>query len=332
MANVATESSIPEVTWDDNVDAILRGDLTVAAAYVTPMGGTVVTSVAPCGLASRAAGTVGFSTSLGIGKKLEHIVRDPHVALAYHTREHGSATSASYVLVQGTASVDLTPSMKRLEQFIPQAEQFLGPVKRGRRWDRLLREYYYERVFVDIAVERVLVWDNLAAWGEPFVVGAPRSRLPVLGQAPPGNGTAPRVDCDRFARQLARLPHRLVGYRGADGFPIVVPVDLGGHDDAGLQLVSSAALPYGGRRAGLLAHAFRPQLLGLSTRTATGWLEVDGDRVCYAPHISKGFTAVANKTLLLSANGLLAKYGLRRARRYGAGEALRAAQSRRALG
>jgi hypothetical protein len=95
---------------------------------------------------------VGFTTSLGFGRKLERIVRDPHVALAYHARDHGFSASSWYVLAQGLASVDITPSRERLEALIPQAQRYLGEVKRGPIWDRLLREYYTERVFIDIAV------------------------------------------------------------------------------------------------------------------------------------------------------------------------------------
>jgi hypothetical protein len=75
--------------------------------------------------------------------------------------------------------------------------------------------------------------------------------------------------------------------------PVVVPVALGGHDGNGFQIVASdGLLPPGGRRAGFLAHSFRPQLVGLSTRTFTGWLNVaaHGEAV-YSPHTSKGFWA-----------------------------------------
>ena len=93
-------------------------------------------------------------------------------------------------------------------------------------------------------------------------------------QAPPKNGTGPRVDVDRAAERIAVLPHRVLAYGGADGFPVVVPVKLDEHDAAGLRLVTaSGLLPPGGRRAGLLAHAYRPQLVGLSTRIFTGWLQ-----------------------------------------------------------
>ena len=69
----------------------------------------MVTAVAPVGLRDRDAGTVTFTTSLGLGKKLERITSDPQVALAYHAREHGFSHSSSYILVQGLAEVTLRP-------------------------------------------------------------------------------------------------------------------------------------------------------------------------------------------------------------------------------
>jgi hypothetical protein len=120
------------------------------------------------------------------------------------------------------------------------------------------------------------------------------------------------------------LAHRLLTYRGGNGFPVVVPVHLAGHDGAGLRLVAARGLlPSGGRRAGLLAHAHRAQLVGLSTRTFTGWLEVTPDGAAiYAPHTSKGFVAPPRKNLLLVSNGLLAKFGLWQAHRRGTAERL----------
>src|SRR5205809_176284 len=79
------------ITWSDAADDVIGGDLTAALAYITAAGGAVVTAVAPVGQRDRGAGTVGFTTSLGFGKKLERIVREPRIALAYHAREHGHA-------------------------------------------------------------------------------------------------------------------------------------------------------------------------------------------------------------------------------------------------
>ena len=94
-----------EVQWSDEVDDVFRGDLTAAAAYVTSGGGAVVSTVAPLGVDWCKAGGIGFTTSLGFAKKLERIIADPRVALAYHTREHGFSTSSAFVLAQGSASV-----------------------------------------------------------------------------------------------------------------------------------------------------------------------------------------------------------------------------------
>ena len=59
-------------------------------------------------------------------------------------------------------------------------------------------------------------------------------------------------------------------------------------------------------------------MVGLATRTFTGWLDVARDGAAlYAPHTSKGFVAPPRKKLLLVSNGLFAKYGLWQARRQG---------------
>ena len=57
------------VRWSDEVDEVIRGDLTAAVAYLTPAGGAVVTAVAPVGIDQREAGGVGFTTSLGFAKE-----------------------------------------------------------------------------------------------------------------------------------------------------------------------------------------------------------------------------------------------------------------------
>jgi hypothetical protein len=311
------------VRWPDQAEEVISGDMTVAAAYITPAGGAVVTAVSTMGTKQRDAGVVGFTTSLGFARKLDRIIRDPRVALAYHAREHGFSASPVFVLAQGRASVDTRPSRERLEALIPRAELFYGTIKRGPVWDRLLREYYYERVFVDITIERITTWPDLSASGDPQVTGAAWPG-PAGPQEPPKKGTGPRIDVDRVAGRIATLPHRVLAYRGRDGFPVAVAVELAGHDAAGLRLVTAAGLlPPGARRAGLLTHAYRPQLIGLSTRVFTGWLEVSADGgAVYAPHTSRGFVAPPRKNLLLVSNGLLAKAGMWQARRQGAADRL----------
>jgi hypothetical protein len=288
--------------WSDEDDAVIGGDLTVALAYATPAGGCVVAAVSPIGLRDREAGTVGFTTSLGFGRKLDRLRRDPRVALAYHAREHGLGPAGDdrFVLVQGTASFsEELPSEDELEEIGRRATPFMGAPARGPFWDRWLQAYYRDRIVVTVAVERVLhvPGDALPA--------------PVPAQSPPKGGTAPRVDVAKAARRARSLPHRLLGWRGEDGFPVVVPVEVGEPVEGGLPLTGAVELPPGGRRAGLLSHRFNAKLVGFVARQHTGWLE-DG---VYAPHTAAGFVAPPNKTLLLLTNGFMARRGLRRALR-----------------
>jgi hypothetical protein len=304
------------VAWDDDIDSILGGDLTAALGYRTPAGGIVLVALAPIGLRDRAAGTVGFTTSLGFGRKLERIERDPRVALAFHAREHGFAESPRYALVQGRARVLEKPSAEQRARVERLATTFLDARKRGIFWDRWLREYYDVRVQVDVDVDRIVSWPDLRCAGAPEVLGAPLSDDPPEPQRPPKNGTAPRVDAERVGRRVRGTAHRLLGFAATDGYPQVVPVDVERAAPDGLELTAAVKLPPSGRRAGLLGHSYRPQLIGLEARQYTGWLEVGDDgRALFAPHTELGYKAPANKTLLLFLNGLLAKRGVRKARR-----------------
>ncbi len=302
------------MSWPDDVDDVLAGDMTAALSYLTPAKGAVVIAVAPCGLRDRSQGTVKFTTSLGLGKKLERIERDPHVALAYHARDHGFASGTSFVLVQGRCR-PVGPADEEWNERVlgPASERFLGPPRRGAFWDRWLREYYADRVAVTVDVERVVVWPELDCSGEPVVHGADRPQREPEPQTAPKKGTGPRLDATNAARKLARLPHTLATWREADGFPTVVAARIEGAGADGIRLASAAGLPPGGRRAGVLGHAYKANLVALQARQHTGWLE-DG---LYAPHTASAFRAPSNKTLLLLANGLLAKQGLRKARREG---------------
>ena len=301
------------MTWSAAADDIIGGDLTAAVAYVTPAGGAVVTAVAPIGLRDREAGTVTFTTSLGFGRKLDRLRREPRMALSYHARDHGFSERPEYVLIQGRARIVEEPDRDYLEGVVqPAAERFMGPPKRGVFWDRWLSAYYADRVPVHVDVERVVVWPDLRCADAPEVFGTPLPAEAAAPQEPPKKGAGPRVDVDAAQRKLAPLPHAVLAHVQADGYPAIVPVQIRDPGAAGITLnAADRLLPPGGRRAGLLAHDYRPQLIGLAARQHTGWLQ-DG---VYAPHTQSGFKAPANKTLLLLGNGYLARRGLKRARR-----------------
>lgn len=91
-------------------------------------------------------------------------------------------------------------------------------------------------MLVKVRVERVIGWPDARCEGEPSVTGAPLPQREPEPQAEPKGGTAPRVDAARAARRLAKLPHVLLGYRGADGLPVVVSVGVGEAGPNGIEL------------------------------------------------------------------------------------------------
>ncbi len=305
------------VTWPDEIDDILAGDLTAGLVYSTPAAGAVVTAVSPIGLRDRATGTIGFTTSLGMGRKLDRIEREPKVALAFHSRAHGLGDPANrrYVLVQGTARFDPEPDRAVLDEIGAKSAPFMGERRRGAFWDRWLRAYYDDRVLVEVTVTRIVCWPDLHAAERPVVYGAPLPVEQVPPQIRPAKGIVPRVDVLKSANQIARLPYRLLGYRDADGYPMVLPVEVTGSGEAGIELFAPGGLPSGGRRAGLLAHSYNPKLIGVEIGQYTGWLEADDTAARYAPHTRSVIKAPASGTIMMLVFGFLARRRLKARRR-----------------
>lgn len=308
------------ISWPDEVEEILEGDHAVALAYVTPASGAVVAPVTNFALQDRAAGTIAVNSSVGAWRKLERMRRNPNVAVAFHTRTHARTQRPEYVLVQGRASFPWPPDR---DSWYPEMKgnwEALGPIPRdvGPGWEWWMSVYHW-RVNVRIAVERVVVWPDLRCRGEATVHGAPLEGDPPP-QDPPARGTAPRIRHARAARRARRLPDTLLGWVGADGLPVAIPVSVGATSDRGIELDASPGLiPAGGRRAGLLAHWFAPGVIGQEQRIHTGWLEggPGGDRAVYAPHTERGYRFPASKLIYKTAVGFETRRRLREARRAG---------------
>jgi hypothetical protein len=164
------------IGWTDEVETILTGDHVAMLGYVTPAGGVVLTPATNFGMHDRGRGIVTFNTSVGAWGKIARIRRNPHVALAFHTRAHATHDRGEYVLVQGSATVGPTvedfPStvLEHWERFEPWST--LGPAWKW--WMRV----YARRVEVSVAVERIVAWSNLRCAGTFTVHGAPLPDTP----------------------------------------------------------------------------------------------------------------------------------------------------------
>ena len=148
------------------------------------------------------------------------------------------------MLVQGDAAPATEPDREYLEETLrPQAARFMGPPKEGKLfWDRWLREYYQDRIPVEVAVDRMSVWADERCADLRETHGAAAAGEPPA-QAEPKNGTGPRVDAERAAKRLRALDHVLLSYVGADGYPEVVPVEVADAGPDGIRLSSAAPAP-----------------------------------------------------------------------------------------
>ena len=104
-------------------------------------------------------------------------------------------------------------------------------------------------------------------------------------QSEPKNGTGPRLDSAKVARDVGRLPHSLLGLvrrRRPAGGRARRPAPKRGAGGVLLD-VPPGTVPAGGRRAGLTAHRFWPRMVGQEQRIHTGWLTAEGGTVELRP-------------------------------------------------
>jgi hypothetical protein len=303
-------------TWSDRVEEVLAGDHVLMLVYATPGKGVVLLPISNFGVRDRDAGTVSVNSSVGAWKKLERMRRNPRVALAFHTRDHGDSDRPEYVLVQGRASVGTVvedyPStiLDKWERFEPWRDQ-------GRLW-RWWRRVYGRRVPIEIEAERIVSWADLRCAGAATVEGSALPDDPPAPQRAPRKGTAPRIRHKRAAAAAARLPHALLGWVGTDGYPVAVPVQIEESDERGMRLRTATGLvPPGGRRAGLTAHWFTRGVIGQHQRKYTGWLE-GGDELVYAPHTESSYRFPPSLALYRFVSGAGMRWWHWRARRTGA--------------
>ena len=318
MADAAPISMDPDSMakpWPDEIEEVLCGDQALALAYVTPARGVVVAPVSNFGMHDASAGTLAINSSVGAWRKLDRIRRNPQVALAYHTRRHGFSDRSEYVLLQGNAT--LSEPIPEYPSTVEQWERYEDWAEIGALWQRWLRVFAL-RVEIRVRVERAIVWPDLGCRGGMAVHGAPLSPGEPPTQRRPERGTGPRLDHRRAARRARRLPHTLLGWAGADGYPVVAPVGVGEATEEGIRLeLPPSLVPFGGRRAGLTAHSFAPRVVGQEQRVHTGWLEVEDGHAHYAPHTSAGYWFPASTRLFRLVAGAATRWRFRQARRAG---------------
>ena len=227
----------------------MGGDHAVMLAYATPARGTVLLPVTNFAVRDREAGTsTAVNSSVGMWKKLERIRRDPHVALAFHTREH--AYDRAPRVRAGAGQGHARRSGAGLPDEHPRALGAHRAVERPRPWlevvDARLRAPGGGR-------DRRRARGGLA--GPPLrgrAGGARRSATRPARVAAAAEGRHRPADSTTSARRagLRPCPTCCSAGSGPTGSPMVVPVGIAGTEPGGIR-------PGGGRRAAAARRAPR---------------------------------------------------------------------------
>ncbi|WP_018179669.1 pyridoxamine 5'-phosphate oxidase family protein [Jongsikchunia kroppenstedtii] len=312
------------------LESVLAGDLGVILAQVTPLKGVVLTPVNNFGW-DPATRTATFTSDLAAFKKLQRLQRNPKLSLVFHAREHGTGSGNQYVVVQGDAEFSWETDRDALAAlFTGWWERSNGDGRRsatltpedlgGFFWDWWLAPFFWDRVIVRVRAQRIIAFPDLDCRGAPTVIGREWDAQPAESQKPPAKGTGPRVSGARAARMFNAQPHRLLGWVGTDGYPVVAPATVTGTGKDGRLALSvpEQLAPTGQRRAGLTGHWFAEGTIGQRQIVMTGWLsrESSGD-LLYAPHTRLSYRMPPSRWMWRTVGGLVVRVGIWRAGRSG---------------
>ena len=241
----------------------------------------------------QGAPTIDVTTGLGYPKKADDAARNPLVALLFSDPTGSGLPAGTQVLVQGTAEVDDRDLDANRERYWRESGEKL-PGSRDMHPPKLLRGlfgWYYTRIYVKVRPERVFVWHDGEATGEPEVHGAHleevrsgHSEEPFEPRANPEGG---EISWDGRIEELGRRHGTgVLAWVAPDGFPLAVRVPVS--SDAGARRITIGAAPAGvpvaEGRACLVAHAHDERFSWQENFQVRGDLVRSGDGWALVPH------------------------------------------------
>jgi len=216
--------------WPAELDEVFAGAITCQYASLTRAGAPVTVPTTPY----TGAGTLDVSTGLTYPAKAERARRNPNVALLFADPIGAASDGAPVVLVQGHAAVRDGELQANTDRYARVAVAKLPQATKGQP-KLLLKQmvFYYARIWIEITPLHISWWPDrdLAtapqAWHAQDGRALPESDPAPSGRQPPAWLEPPSQWRDVAARALQELPLADLTVRGADGFPVCVPVTPG---------------------------------------------------------------------------------------------------------
>ena len=229
--------------------------------------------------------TLDITTGVGYPKKADDAATHPRVAQLFSDPTGSGIDGAPVVLAQGTARVDdadLAANRKRYRsesvEKLPATKDMLPP-----KFLEGLFGWYFDRIYVKLIPERVLLWRDGDCSKQPEVHGPP---LPASA----GNDVSTANEADavwdaRIDELGGRYDSAVLAWEGPDGYPYAVrlPVAI----DASTRRIRFAraptALPVSIGAACVTAHSHSPEFRWQENFQVRGDLIRDGGGLALVP-------------------------------------------------
>jgi hypothetical protein len=280
----ATDSGDLRDGWPAELSGVFEQALTCEYASLTRAGTPVTVPSTPY----VGEGTLDVSTGLAYPAKAERARRNPKVALLFADPIGAGPREPSVVLVQGYAAVRDADLQGNTDRYARVAMAKLPAATKGQPRVLLKRmRFYYARIWIEIVPQRISWWDNRDLTSEPQTWRADPGRpLPSSDPEPTGRPPAawlsPPSDWHGVAaRALGELPFADLTFVDSDGYPVCLPVTVGGLEGDDVPLVLGTGAPE--LRAGpacLTVHGHDEQFTTQENHTLIGSLTHDHDGPC----------------------------------------------------
>jgi hypothetical protein len=234
--------------------------------------------------------TLDITTGVGYPKKADDAARHPHVAQLFSDPTGCGLDGPPVVLAQSSATIHDSDFPANRERYRRESLEKLPATKElyPPKFIEPILGWYFDRIYVKMAPERVLVWPDGDCTKEPTVYGVPLEAL--AGDSPPAGdsshaGDSPPVWDERMDELGSRYDSAVLAWENPDDYPIAVrlPVSI----DRNARRIVFPQAPAGVQvrlgKACVTAHSHSPEFLWQENFQVRGELTRDGDGLVLVP-------------------------------------------------
>ncbi len=233
------------------------------------------------------ATTLDISTGVGYPKKADDAARHPKVAQLFSDPTGCGIEAAPTVLAQGTATIHDSNFPANRERYrreslrkLPATKELYPP-----KFIEPILGWYFDRIYVKMTPDRVLVWPNGDCTKEPAVYGAPLDPPAATGEPAADTGVSPPVWDDRIDELGSRYDSAVLAWEDPDDHPFAVRLPVAIDRDARRILFPNPPAGVAVRLgpACVTAHSHSPEFLWQENFQVRGDLVRDGGALMLVP-------------------------------------------------